>query len=298
MALQRSVCGVCFFWMKVILKCADMGRCEIPSKITSSDALAHRITTLLVLSLLKNNSGEILKREDMMNYCPNYRTPSLFSSNQGKELETRNLLTLLVNISLALTVGKIRCELRMERILNKTVPLPSGRRCKGRTHVHWGFRGRSCVSERSTEPPKFPGRTDHVGSARSGRRWLLSWFLRNGYDVGRSRWREECSKKKERLVFPTLAWESFQDSSGVSPDTVYCAELCLSQEKAAATALPFNPSHPHEGPCLFSLHEMVVIGSCAPLPCAAGSTVVGFCNQSLNHIDASRPFCLLGTPCF
>lgn len=120
----------------MILKCADMGRCEIPSKITSSDALAHRITTLLVLSLLKNNSGEILKREDMMNYCPNYRTPSLFSSNQGKELETRNLLTLLVNISLALTVGKIRCELRMERILNKTVPLPSGRRCKGRTHVH------------------------------------------------------------------------------------------------------------------------------------------------------------------
>lgn len=179
-----------------------------------------------MLSLLKNNSGEILKREGMMNHCPNYRTPSLFSSNQGKELETRNLLTLSVSISLALTVGKIRSELRMGRILNKTVPLPLGRCYKGRSRVHWGFRERSCVSERSTELPEFPGRTDHLGSARSGRRWLLSWFLRDGYDVGRSRWREECSKKKERLVLPTLAWESFQDSSGVNPNTVSCAELC------------------------------------------------------------------------
>lgn len=57
--------------------------------------------------------------------------------------------------------------------------------------------GNGAVSVRSTELPKFPGRSDHVGSARSRRRWLLSWFLWDEYNVGWSRWREECSKKKK-----------------------------------------------------------------------------------------------------
>lgn len=42
-----------------------------------------------------------------MNHRPNDRTPDLLSSNQGKELKTRNLVTVPTNISSALTEEKI-----------------------------------------------------------------------------------------------------------------------------------------------------------------------------------------------
>lgn len=240
----------------------------------------------------------MLKREDTINHCPRYRTPGLFSSNQGKELETRNLLTLLINISLALSVGKTRTEPWMGRIMYKTVLYHQEDAVRAEV-LRIEDSGNGAVSVRSTELPKFPGRSDHVGSARSRRRWLLSWFLWDEYNVGWSRWRETCSKKQKWLVLSTLAWESFQDSSGLRPDNVSSAEPCLSHEKAAAASPPFNPQlSPLTTLSVFSSHWMAAIGSCARLPCVQLRYCGLICNQSLNHIDASTPFCLLGTPCF
>lgn len=140
-------------------------------------------------------------------------------------------------------------------IMNKTVPVLLGRCYKGRTLMHQGCREQSCVNERNTELPRIKGRPDHLGSARSGRRWPLSWFLWDEYHVGRSRWREGCSKKKEWLVLPSLAREGFQDCSGLSPDTISSAEPCLSHETVGAHLSSLLSSIvPTNHPCQCSHH--------------------------------------------